>query len=69
MGFLEWAYKHRIIVHIILAHSTYKLQPLDVSLFGPLATAYQKQLNKLMHESIGFVSMSKRFFYPMFREA
>lgn len=69
MGFLEWAHEHRIIVHIMPPHSTHKLQPLDVGLFSPLATAYQKQLNNLMHSSLGYVSMSKRLFYPMFRDA
>jgi hypothetical protein len=69
MGFLEWAHEHYIIVHIMPAHSTHKLQPLNISLFSPLATAYQKQLSNLMHSSLGFVSMLKRLFYPMFREA
>src|SRR3954454_7410987 len=69
MAFLDWADKHRVIVHIMPPHSTHKLQPLDVGLFGPLSTAYSKQIDKLMHESSGMVSMSKRFFYSLFREA
>jgi hypothetical protein len=51
------------------AHSTHKLQPLDVGLFSPLATVYQKQLNNLIYNSLGFVSISKRLFYLMFRKA
>ena len=69
MGFLQWAKEHCIIVHILPPHSTHKLQPLDVGLFNPLATSYQKQLNKLMHNGQGMVSMTKRLFYPMFRDA
>jgi hypothetical protein len=51
------------------AHSTHRLQPLDVGLFGPLSTAYSKQVNNLMHKSLGLVSMTKRLFYPLFRDA
>jgi hypothetical protein len=53
----------------MLLHSTYKLQPLDVGLFGLLSTAYLKQINNLMHQSLGLVFMSKRFFYQVFKEA
>ena len=69
MGFLQWANDHRIIVHILPPHSTHKLQLLDVGLFNPLATSYQKQLNNLIHNGQGMVSMTKRLFYPMFRDA
>jgi len=69
MGFLDWANEHCIIVYIMPPHSTHKLQPLDVGLFNPLATAYQKELNNLMHIGKGMVSMTKRLFYPMFRAA
>jgi DDE superfamily endonuclease len=40
IGFLNWALEYCIIIYIMPLHSTHKLQPLDVSLFGPLATAY-----------------------------
>ena len=69
MAFLDWADIHRIIVHIMPPHSTHKLQPLDIELFGPLSMAYSKQINKLMHESLGMVSTTKRFFYSLFQEA
>jgi hypothetical protein len=60
MAFLDWADKHRIIVHIIPPHSTHKLQSLDVGLFSPLSIAYSKQLDKMMHNSLGMVSMLKK---------
>jgi DDE superfamily endonuclease len=36
--FLEYCDKHRILVAVYTSHSTHRLQPLDVSLFLPLAT-------------------------------
>jgi hypothetical protein len=69
MAFLDWADPHRIIVAVMPAHSTHRLQPLDVGLFAPLSTAYTKQLNALALKSAGIVSITKRFFYPLFRDA
>jgi hypothetical protein len=69
MAFLDWACRHQIIVSIMLSHSTYKLQLLDVGLFSLLSTAYLKQINNLMYQSLGLVSMLKRFFYQVFKEA
>jgi hypothetical protein len=40
LDFLEWCHKRRILVAIYPPHSTHRLQPLDVSLFRPLATYY-----------------------------
>jgi prepilin-type processing-associated H-X9-DG protein len=40
MAFLDWADRNRIIVHIMPAHSTHRLQPLDVGLFSLLSTVY-----------------------------
>ena len=59
MSFLEFADSRRIIVMILPAHSTHRLQPLDVGLFSPLATAYSKRLTEIMAESHGMVSMGK----------
>jgi hypothetical protein len=44
MDFLDWCDAHRIIVAVFPPHSTHRLQPLDVSLFGPLSTAYTNRL-------------------------
>ena len=51
---------------ILPPYSTHKLQPLDVSLFSPLATFYTNGLNDLMFKSLGMVSMSKRSFWKVF---
>ena len=52
----------RILILILPPHSTHRLQPLDVSLFRPLARYYTNGLNKLMHESLGMVALTKRQF-------
>jgi hypothetical protein len=62
LKFIKWADRHRILLIILPPHSTYRLQPLDVGLFQPLATAYSQQISKLMSESLGLVSMNKQLF-------
>jgi hypothetical protein len=69
MAFLDWADQHDIIVAVMPSHSTHRLQPLDVGLFSPMSTAYTKQLNDHIFKTQGMVSMTKRFFYPLFRAA
>jgi hypothetical protein len=69
MAFLNWATSHQIFVLILPPHSTHRLQPLNVGLFQPLATAYTKQLNKLTFEGQGYMSMKKRHFFTLFRQA
>ena len=69
MAFLNWATSNQIFILILPPHSTHRLQPLDVGLFQPLATAYTKQLNKLTLEGQGYVSMKKRHFFTLFRQA
>jgi hypothetical protein len=66
MKFIRWTDKHRIIIAIMPPHSTHRLQPLDVGLFQPLATAYSKEITKLMSDGYGLVSMTKRIFWSMF---
>ncbi len=67
LKFIKWADNHWIILLILPPHSTHRLQPLDVSLFSPLSSAYNNQINGLMNDGQGYVSMSKREFWPMFR--
>ena len=45
MRFLDWCAKHRILVYTYPSHLTHRLQPLNVSLFGPLAQYYSSELN------------------------
>ena len=69
MEFINMCDKLRIILLILPPHSTHRLQPLDVSLFAPLATFYTNGLNTLMFNSLGMVSMSKRSFWSLFLPA
>ena len=49
MKFLNWCDNHRVLLAIYPPHSTHRLQPLDVSLFSPLATFYGQQLDRFIH--------------------
>ncbi|KJZ70484.1 hypothetical protein HIM_10113 [Hirsutella minnesotensis 3608] len=69
MDFLEWCDQHRIIVAVFPPHSTHRLQPLDVSLFGPLSTAYTNQLIRWTAKTQGLIGLSKREFWSLFWDA
>lgn len=69
MEFLTLADSLRILILVLPPHSTHRLQPLDIGLFSPLATAYTKELNNHTHKSLGWVSMTKRMFWSIFRTA
>lgn len=66
LRFIDLCDKLRILVLVLPPHSTHRLQPLDVSLFAPLASYYTKGLNELMMNSLAMVSMSKRAFWSVF---
>jgi hypothetical protein len=69
MKFLDMCDRFKIIVMILPPHSTHRLQPLDVSCFLALATAYSQEITNIMHISQGVCSMSKRMFWPLFKKA
>jgi hypothetical protein len=46
LGFLKWCRSNRILVAAFSPHPTHKLQPLYVSLFGPLALGDEKKKRK-----------------------
>ena len=66
MQFIEMCDKLRILLLILPPHTTHRLQPLDVSLFAPLARYYTNGLNQLMADSLGMVSITKRAFWHIF---
>jgi hypothetical protein len=41
--FIEFCNKHRILLAIFRPHSTHRIQPLDASLFSPLAVYYGQE--------------------------
>ena len=69
LRFLEWCQNNRILLAIIPPHSTHRLQPLDVSLFRPLATCYSQLLDKHIRLSYGLASLTKRDFFKIFYQA
>jgi hypothetical protein len=69
LDFLEWCHKRKILVAIYPPHSTHRLQPLDVSLFRPLATYYSQALDAHTRQSLGLSSISKRDFFTIFYPA
>ncbi len=69
MRFLEFCYKNRILLMAYPPHSTHRLQPLDVSLFNPLASFYSQNLDDWMAISHGTCTMGKRHFWGLFKPA
>ena len=66
MRFIDLCDSLYIMLLILPPHSTHRLQPLDVGLFGPLANFYTQNLNSLLPNSLGIGSMSKRAFWSLF---
>lgn len=69
MPFLEWCNRNRVLVAVYPPHSTHRLQPLDVSVFGPLGVYYSQELDRFMHSCQGLSSVTKRDFFRLFDPA
>ena len=67
--FIEYCYSHRILLFVFPPHSTHSLQPLDVVVFHPLATAYSGFLAEHLQNSQGLVPVKKGDFIPLFWKA
>jgi hypothetical protein len=50
-------------------HSSHLLQPLDFGCFGPLKTAYRREIERLIRRSITYISKTEFFlaFYAAFQ--
>jgi hypothetical protein len=57
IDFLKYCDDSKILLAVYPPHATHTLQPLDVSLFEPLATAYSAQIASFMERSQGPVSL------------
>jgi hypothetical protein len=44
---MKYCYENNIILCRLLSHMSYKLQPCDVGVFGPLKTAYREEVERL----------------------
>jgi hypothetical protein len=62
MRFINYCDQNRIILAILSPHSTHRLQPLDVSVFRPLADYYSQEIDRFIANAQGLVSISKRHF-------
>ena len=69
MDFIKYCDDNKILLAILPPHSTHTLQPLDVCLFGPLATAYSSELSTFMDKCQGLSSITKRDFFRLFYSA
>jgi hypothetical protein len=65
-SFIDLALAAGILIVVLPPHSTHRLQPLDVSVFRPLAQAYSEELDNFMHNSYGFSSVTKAVFWQIF---
>ncbi|SPO31976.1 related to transposase [Ustilago trichophora] len=67
--FLVTAWNRCIIPFCFPAHSTHIMQPLDVSVFGPVSAAYKQIINNLAPQSVSDVNRSQFVtFYAQARE-
>jgi hypothetical protein len=69
LRFLNWAIENHILVAVFPPHSTHRLQPLDVSLFSPLAIRYSQQLKAWIDTTGGAFNSSQRDFLGLFWRA
>ena len=66
MQFIQYCQDHRILIAVFPPHATHRLQPLDVSLFSPLAIYYSQALNQFLFNSQGISRLMKRDFFRLF---
>jgi hypothetical protein len=52
---LEFALQYQIILCRLPSHTSHKLQPCDISIFGPLEAAYRDQVERLERGGVGTI--------------
>jgi hypothetical protein len=57
--FLDYCDRNKILLAVFPPHSTHTLQPLDVVLFKPLATAYSTELSSFLEKGQGLLTIKK----------
>lgn len=66
MAFIKYCDRHQILLLIFPPHATHVLQPLDVVLFAPLASAYSAVVTEHLHDSQGLLGVPKSDFFRLF---
>jgi hypothetical protein len=66
IDFIEYCHDNKILLFVFPPHATHTLQPLDVVMFKPLATAYSTQLSGYLQDSQGLLNLTKGDFFPLF---
>ena len=64
---LKFCLENNIVPCRLPSHTSHKLQPCDVSVFGPLKTAYREQVEQL--ERRGANAVNKEHFVLLYRRA
>lgn len=67
VGMLEFCFENNIILCRIPSHTSHKLQPCDVAVFGPLKAAYRDQVERL--ERGGINTIGKAHFTALYGPA
>ena len=62
---LTFCFEHNIILCRLPSHTSHKLQPCDVGVFGPLKTAYREQVEQLQRR--GSNTVNKEHFVLLYR--
>jgi hypothetical protein len=57
----QFCYDHQIILYCLLENATYVLQPCDVGFFGPLKSAWKRQVKSWHTEHLGQTFTKKQF--------
>jgi hypothetical protein len=64
---MKFCYEHNIILCRLPSHTSHKLQPCDVGVFGPLKTAYREQVEQLYRGGANVVG--KQHFTSLYSRA
>ena len=67
-SFLDFAWRHRILVQILPTHSSHLTQPLDVGLFSPLQHNYSKLVIN-WSRGTGYPALYKSDFWSLLHKA
>lgn len=69
LSFIDYIERYCIIVLVLPPHAIHQLQLLDVDLFSLFSKAFSEELSDFIIKVQGFVSMTKKIFYPFFKKA